>query len=89
MEAYAGMIDNMDYHIGRVIDYLKDVGEYDNTVIIFTSDNGPNPWTVDEYPGNAGDVAALVFDSRNDDVFRDRERRAEIALAERAQEGVA
>jgi arylsulfatase len=44
MEAYAGMVENMDYHIGRVINFLKDIGEYDNTIIIFTSDNGPNPW---------------------------------------------
>ena len=44
MEVYAGMVDNMDYHYGRVIDYLKDIGEYDNTIVIFLSDNGPNPW---------------------------------------------
>ena len=33
MEAYAGMIENMDYHIGRIIAFLKDVGEYDNTIL--------------------------------------------------------
>ena len=30
----------MDYNLGRVIQYLKDIGEYDNTLILFTSDNG-------------------------------------------------
>ena len=34
------MIDNMDYNIGKVIQYLKDNGIYDNTLIMFTSDNG-------------------------------------------------
>lgn len=40
MEAYAGMVDRMDWNIGRVIDHLKQSGEYDNTVIMFMSDNG-------------------------------------------------
>jgi arylsulfatase A-like enzyme len=40
LEAHAGMIDNMDYNIGKVIQYLKDNGMYDNTLIMFTSDNG-------------------------------------------------
>ena len=41
MAVYAGMVDAMDHHIGRLIQYLKESGQYDNTVIIFTSDNGP------------------------------------------------
>ena len=40
MAVYAGMIEAMDYHIGRLIDYLKAQGVYDNTVFVFTSDNG-------------------------------------------------
>ncbi len=40
MELYAGMVDNLDHHIGRLIQYLKDIGEYDHTLIIFMSDNG-------------------------------------------------
>jgi arylsulfatase len=51
MEVYAGMLDAMDYHYGRVVDFLKDIGEYDNTVIVFLSDNGANPWYSDDYPG--------------------------------------
>jgi arylsulfatase len=51
MEVYAGMLEAMDYHYGRVVDFLKDIDEYDNTVIIFLSDNGANPWYSDEYPG--------------------------------------
>ncbi len=41
MELYASMVENMDHHIGRLIDYLKSIGEYENTLFIFFSDNGP------------------------------------------------
>jgi arylsulfatase len=37
---HAGGIEQMDKDIGRVIQYLKDTGQYDNTFILFTSDNG-------------------------------------------------
>lgn len=40
MEVFAGMVDRMDENIGRVIDYLHETGEYDNTYIYFMSDNG-------------------------------------------------
>lgn len=40
MAVFAGMVDNMDYNVGKLIKYLKDIGEYDNTFIMFTSDNG-------------------------------------------------
>lgn len=40
METYAGMVDRMDENIGRVIQYLKESDQYDNTVILFMSDNG-------------------------------------------------
>ena len=37
---YAAMIASMDENIGRIIDELKRLGLYENTIIIFTSDNG-------------------------------------------------
>ena len=40
MELYAGMVDNLDYNIGRIIQHLKDIGEFENTLIVFMSDNG-------------------------------------------------
>ena len=40
MELYAGMIENLDFNIGRIIQYLKEIEEYKNTVIVFMSDNG-------------------------------------------------
>ena len=63
MEVYAGMVHNMDYHFGRVVDFLKDIGAYDNTIIVFLSDNGPNPWYSEEYPGNLGSPWFSQFDN--------------------------
>jgi arylsulfatase A-like enzyme len=40
MELYAAMVENMDHHIGRLMNYLKSIGEYDNTLFVFCSDNG-------------------------------------------------
>lgn len=41
MELYAGLMTNMDHHLNRIIQYLKETGEYDNTMILFFGDNGP------------------------------------------------
>lgn len=40
MEIYAAMIDSLDQNVGRVLDHLRETGEFDNTVIVFMSDNG-------------------------------------------------
>ncbi|MBS9462896.1 arylsulfatase [Flagellimonas sp. 389] len=40
MAVYAGMVDNMDQNIGRIIQYLKENGELEDTLILFLSDNG-------------------------------------------------
>jgi arylsulfatase A-like enzyme len=47
MEIYAGMVDNLDHNIGLLIRHLKEIGEYDNTFIMFQSDNGAEGWPVD------------------------------------------
>ena len=41
MEVYAGMASAMDHEVGRLIAHLKSTGEFDNTVFVFLSDNGP------------------------------------------------
>jgi arylsulfatase len=40
MELYAGMVENMDHHVGRLVAYLKEIGEYENTIFIVFGDNG-------------------------------------------------
>jgi arylsulfatase/uncharacterized sulfatase len=41
MAVNAGMLEAMDHHLGRLVDYLKQTGQYDNTIFVITSDNGP------------------------------------------------
>ena len=40
MELYAAMLENLDFHVGRLLDYLKEHDLYENTLIVFMSDNG-------------------------------------------------
>jgi arylsulfatase len=40
MEVYAAMIDRLDQSIGRVVASLKKLGQFENTLILFLSDNG-------------------------------------------------
>ena len=40
MELYAAMVDNLDDHVGRLLGYLKANDLYENTIIVFMSDNG-------------------------------------------------
>ena len=40
MELYAGLVENVDYHIGRLVDHLKKIGAYENTIFIVFGDNG-------------------------------------------------
>jgi arylsulfatase/uncharacterized sulfatase len=54
MAVTAGMIEAMDYHIGRYVTYLSENGLLENTVFFVTSDNGPDggdytigiPWAI-------------------------------------------
>jgi len=43
MTVHAAMIDRMDYGIGRLVQELKDKGLFENTLILFLSDNGASP----------------------------------------------
>jgi len=40
MEAYAAMLDNADQNVGRLVRFLEGLNELDDTLIVFTSDNG-------------------------------------------------
>ena len=40
--AFAAMIARLDWYVGDIVQQLKDLGVYDNTIIIFSSDNGPH-----------------------------------------------
>ncbi|GAB2726809.1 arylsulfatase [Nocardia thraciensis] len=40
MEVYAAMVDNIDQNLGRLLDVVERLGELDDTIVVFTSDNG-------------------------------------------------
>jgi len=66
MEVYAGMLEYLDMSIGRVLEYLKKEGLYDNTLIIFMSDNGANGAMATLYPGNDDGKYLSTFDNSID-----------------------
>ena len=39
---FAAMVTRLDTYVGQIVDKLKEDGLYDNTIIIFSSDNGPH-----------------------------------------------
>jgi arylsulfatase len=40
METYAAMLDCVDQNVGKLVSFLQQLGELDNTIIVFSSDNG-------------------------------------------------
>ena len=56
MEVYAAMVDRMDWNIGKVIEYLKSTGEYDDTFVLFMSDNGTEGASYEALPILAPEV---------------------------------
>jgi arylsulfatase len=69
MEVYAGMVDRMDWNIGRVIDYLKKIGEYENTCILFMSDNGAEGASYEAMP-LVGDSIMTYLDKYYDNSLK-------------------
>ncbi len=39
-EVYAGFLAHADHHIGRLLDYLEETGQRENTIVVLVSDNG-------------------------------------------------
>lgn len=71
MEVYAAMVDRMDENVGRVIAELKRTGRFENTVIVFLSDNGPEGSEIDEpyqVRGVPGGVKKLGIDNRLENI---------------------
>ena len=61
MAVYGGMVTAMDFHIGRLIEHLKATGQYDNTLFVFTSDNGTE---VSGRPDPSNGTARLFVESQ-------------------------
>lgn len=50
MECFAGMVECIDVNVGKVVDYLEEIGELDNTFVCFMSDNGAEGAAYEAYP---------------------------------------
>ncbi len=53
-ELYAAMVEHLDVHVGRLIDYLEESGQLDNTVVMFTSDHGASSGEQGQRPDAGG-----------------------------------
>ena len=73
MEVYAAMVDRMDWNVGRVIDYLKQTDQFEQTVVIFLSDNGAEGAQLEALPvfgANLNQVIADHYDNSLDNIGR-------------------
>lgn len=62
MEVYAAMVDRIDQNVGRVVSHLKRTGQYENTLVIFLSDNGAEGAIVEAMPIMGPVFAKLIAD---------------------------
>ncbi len=70
MEAYAAMVDNLDHHVGRILEHLRQIGEYDNTLVLFFSDNGANGLEARNYPAQTDEYVGS-FDNSLENIGRE------------------
>ena len=56
MQVYAAMIDRVDQNIGKILAKIKELGEEDNTLTMFASDNGSSAENVDTGTGEVGSL---------------------------------
>ncbi|RDL36188.1 Uncharacterized protein BP5553_06800 [Venustampulla echinocandica] len=60
MQCFAGMVDNIDQNVGKIVQYLKRSKEFENTVIIFQSDNGAEGADYEAMPTMGADLMRVV-----------------------------
>ena len=70
MEIYAAMVENLDDHVGQLIAYLESIGELQNTVILFMSDNGAESDERDLFGNIASRVARGDYDNSLENLGR-------------------
>lgn len=69
MEVYAAMVDDLDTNIGRLLAFLREKGELQNTVIVFLSDNGSDSFSLTKAP-EAIAAHARSFDNSLENIGR-------------------
>ncbi|MDX1562266.1 MAG: arylsulfatase [Gammaproteobacteria bacterium] len=63
MEIYAAMVSDLDSYVGEFVDYLDSIGELDNTLILFFSDNGAEGWEIERFQNWADQCCDNSFDN--------------------------
>ncbi len=64
MECFAGLVDNIDQCVGRLREAIEQMGEWENTIVIFTSDNGANREGFTTGSSQYGDLIFRVMQER-------------------------
>jgi arylsulfatase A len=57
--AYGDVVEEIDFHVGRILDRLRELELAENTLVVFTSDNGP--WII---KGEKGGSSGLLRDGK-------------------------
>lgn len=70
MEVYAAMIERLDANVGKLVAHLKATGQYENTLIIFMADNGPEGNSVSTI-GDTREWVAETFDNSLENIGRE------------------
>lgn len=59
-EAFAAMVDHTDHQLGRFVDYLREVGKFDNTIFVVLADNGAS-----QEGGTGGTTNIVAYENGN------------------------
>ncbi len=73
MEVYAAMVDRIDWNVGRLVEHLKASGDFDDTVILFLSDNGAEGALIEAVPVFGPKLMEFIaehYDNRLDNIGR-------------------
>ena len=65
-EAFAAMVDHTDHAFGRFVDYLKEIGKFDNTIFVVLADNGASQ---EGGPGGTTNIVAYENGNQPDLAF--------------------
>ncbi len=61
-ETYYAVLTDADYHIGRLLDFLEKINAEENTLVLFSSDNGPAGWGPSKTAGSTGGLKGRKVD---------------------------
>ena len=70
MECFAGFLSHTDEQLGRVLSFLTDIGDLDNTIVVVVSDNGAS--AEGGATGSINDVRMVNLDPASNDEMYDR-----------------